>query len=118
MILIDTSAWVSFFRGEQRSAAMQDEIINGNGAIHPYIIGELLLGGISSKIDRLLQTMELLPVTDSNVVFQLIKNYNLHNRGIGWVDVNLIATSMISGYKIHTFDENLLRACRSLGCSW
>ncbi len=118
MILIDTSVWVSFFRGEQKSAAMQDEIIIGNIVTHPYIIGELLLGGVSSKIGQLLQTLELLPVSDSKVVFQFIKNHKLHNRGIGWVDVNLIASSMISGSKIHTFDENLARVCHGFGCLW
>jgi predicted nucleic acid-binding protein len=118
MILVDTSVWISFFRGERRSAAIQGEIINGNVATHQYIIGELLLGGISSKIEQLLQSLDLLPVTDAGVVFQFIMNHHLHNRGIGWVDVNLIASSMISGSKIHTFDENLVRVCRSFGCLW
>jgi predicted nucleic acid-binding protein len=116
MILIDTSVWISYFRGEARSAFVEKHIISGGAVIHPYIIGELLLGGLSSRTEKLLGSLSIIPEIEPGMVYEFIKKHGLHNSGIGWVDVILIASSLISGCTIYTFDDNLRSVSARLGC--
>ena len=52
MILIDTSVWIDFFRGDQRTASLSHLLVQGEAAIHPWVLGELRLGHLGATFKR------------------------------------------------------------------
>lgn len=54
MILVDTSAWIAFFRGQKEVLFLQEFIQEDKVVIHPAIKGELVLGGLSGRTEDLI----------------------------------------------------------------
>ena len=117
MIIIDTSAWVSFFKGEKKALLIKDLIIENQSILHPYIYGELLLGGIAEKAALMLQALEMTSVLDQNLVYRFIQENKLNSRGIGWVDVNILISALSEKHRVYTYDEKLMKLCRDYNCS-
>ena len=66
--------------------------------MHPFVIGELALGGLcpNTQVLTLLQALpEASVATDSEVLF-LITKHNLSGRGIGYVDAHLLAAARLT----------------------
>jgi predicted nucleic acid-binding protein len=66
--------------------------------VHPFVIGELALGGLrpNTQVLALLQALpEASVATDSEVLF-LITEHNLSGRGIGYVDAHLLAAARLT----------------------
>lgn len=116
MNLVDTSAWISFFKGEARAEEIKTLIIENNVVMHPYIYGELLLGGIPFEIDDLLKSLPVCRLLEPDSVFKFIRESEINNYCIGWVDVNLIISAISGNSKILTFDEKLKKLCKDLQC--
>ena len=95
MILVDTSVWVDHLRdGEVRLA----EALNlGQVVIHPFVIGELACGNLSNR-GEILSLLNNLPAarraSDEEALF-LIERRSLSGKGIGYVDVHLLASVLL-----------------------
>ncbi len=118
MIVVDTSVWISFFKGEKKSETLQQMIIDNQIAMHPYVYGELMLGGISLNAEHLLKSIPEVPLIENELIYFFITENKIKSKGIGWVDVNILASALSANYKIYTFDENLLRICREFNCNY
>lgn len=116
MIIADTNIWVSFFKGEKKAFLMKELITQDKIVLHPYIIGELLLGGISEKAELLLSSLGCTDIIDTSTVYKFIKTKQLKSKGIGWVDVNILMTAIENGYQIYSFDEDLKDLCVKYNC--
>ncbi|HSM91871.1 MAG TPA: PIN domain-containing protein [Anaeromyxobacteraceae bacterium] len=46
---------------------------------------------------------------------RLVELHSLHGRGIGWIDVHLIASALLSGAALWTLDRRLEREARRVG---
>ena len=46
MTLVDTSVWVDFFRGITRASTLGDLLETNEIHLHPWVLGELVLGGL------------------------------------------------------------------------
>lgn len=117
MILVDTSVWVDHLRiGDKRLA----DLLEGNAVVmHPFIVGELACGSLADReltLD-LLQHLPMAAVAESAEVLGYIERQNLHGKGIGYVDVHLLASAAIGGTKLWTRDKKLLVVARDLGCA-
>jgi hypothetical protein len=44
-----------------------------------------------------------------------VRSRNLHGRGVGWVDVHLLASTLIEKARLWTADESLSRLAREAG---
>lgn len=117
MIIVDTNAWVSFFKGEKKARHIQDMIIEDRVAMHPYIYGELLLGGLAEKARSLLLAIEPVNVIHQEAVFSFILKNRMKIRGIGWVDVNILISALSYKHRVYTFDENLTKVSREFNCN-
>ena len=53
-VLIDTSVWRGFFKGNSAFRALRDQL-DEDGAVlmHPFVLGELVMGGLSQKEENL-----------------------------------------------------------------
>lgn len=115
IVLADTSIWVNHLRrADVRFAGLLN---HGDIVIHPFVIGELLLGGVPKRSDMLkdLNTLPKAKVASNDEVQEFIVQRKLAGLGIGYVDAHLLAsTSLTIEAAIWTRDKRLLAAARSL----
>lgn len=114
MVLADTSIWIDHFRRSDRQLAKLLE--RGDVAMHPFIIGELLLGRVP-KIDEMIDDLNRLPkatVASSDEVLSFVAARKLPGSGIGYVDAHLLAAAALTPEtSIWTRDRRLLAAAQS-----
>lgn len=119
MILVDTSVWVDYLRiGDETLAQM---LIRGQVCIHPMVIGELACGHLQNRnrLINLWQNLPMLtPVSHQEAMF-LLESRKLMGRGIGYVDLNLLAASLLSvNSALWTRDKQLARTAEYLGIAF
>jgi predicted nucleic acid-binding protein len=115
MILVDTSIWIDHFRrGEPKLSQLLDR---GDIVMHPFIIGELLLGNVP-RISEMMDDLNTLPksaVATVDEVMAFVSRRKLGGSGIGYVDAHLLAAAALtSETKIWTRDKRLLTVAQSL----
>ena len=92
MILVDTSVWIDHFR---YSDAQLVSLLNQSRVLmHPFVLGELACGNLANRAEilDLLANMPRLPVMDDAFVLSFIEQHALTGKGIGYVDVHLLAS--------------------------
>jgi hypothetical protein len=118
LTLVDTSIWVEFFRGSDRVGALEDLLEADEVLLHPWVLGELVLGGLGRRQETVVADLESLPatpgVTDEEVL-ELVRARGLAGRGVGWVDVHLLASALVAGSRLWTLDSSLATAASLLG---
>ncbi len=118
MILVDTSVWVDHLRhGHPRLA----DLLNRNAVVvHPFVIGEVALGvlGKRREILALLAELPRASALGHEEALGVIEQHRLAGRGIGWVDVHLIASAMLERLPLWTFDRRLAAVARDLAVAW
>jgi len=107
MICVDTSVWIDHFR---RSNNELIELLNaGDVCVHPFIIGEISCGHLKYReeiLDALKQLPQLHPATHEDCL-KLIEENKLYGKGIGFVDVHLLAACKLSNAVLMTYDKTL-----------
>lgn len=114
-MLVDTSVWVDHLRrGDRALAALLED---GAVEIHPFVIGELALGGLRAddEVRRLLAALPAAPMARHEEVLYLVAEHGLAGSGIGWVDAHLLASSLLGGIELWSRDRRLQAAARDLG---
>lgn len=116
MILADTSVWIDHLRaGDEGLAALLEA---GRVLIHPFVIGELALGSLRQRA-LILSSLSDLPacvVAQNDEVMALINRHALFGRGIGYVDVHLLASvALTPEARLMTRDRRLNACADALG---
>lgn len=115
MVLVDTSVWIEHFRTSNRH--LQELLDAGETATHPYVIGELACGRLVKR-SRVLTLMKALPsyspITQEEYL-HFVDSYKLAGTGTGFVDIHLMASAVLNGDFLWTFDKNLRTAAAKLG---
>lgn len=107
MILVDTSAWLKHFRS--RNPIVEEGLEQDAVFIHPFVLLELILGNIGRNQDILRNLKNLRPVpelTHEEVVF-FVNKHKLGGSGIGAVDSHILASAVLMGAELVTFDKKL-----------
>jgi hypothetical protein len=116
LILVDTSVWVDHLRrGDERLIALLER---SSVLVHPFIIGELACGSLHDRktVLELLQDLPAAVVADVDEVLVFIDRHRLHGKGIGYVDIHLLAAvALTDGAKLWTRDKRLLASAQALG---
>ncbi len=110
MILADTSVWVDHFR--KGDPELYRQLQGNNISIHPFIVAELALGNLPNR-RKTMADLDLLPVVKiarMSEVRGMIENYSLFQRGIGFVDAHLIASTLITPHTVLWSRDKRLRA--------
>lgn len=116
MILVDTSIWVDHLRST--NSALVRQLNRTNVLAHPWIVGELALGGLRDEADvvRLLHGLPQALVATDDEVLSLIDAESLQGDGIGYVDAQLLAATRITpGSALWTKDKRLAGVATRLG---
>lgn len=114
MILVDTSVWIDHFR--KGRAELVHHLENAAVLIHPFVIGELACGNLQNRkeILDLLAALPYAPIAAHADVLTMLESHQLMGRGLGWVDVHLLASALIAGATLWTLDQPLCKAAQSL----
>lgn len=114
MVLVDTSVWIDHLRnGNPDLAALLDK---GQVLCHPYIIGELACGTMKnrSEILALLQALPNAEIALHEEVLKFIDAHDLMGKGLGYIDIHLLMSALLSNGFIWTFDKTLASSAVSL----
>jgi predicted nucleic acid-binding protein len=118
MILADTSVWVDHFR--VRDEALAALLQEGQVLCHSFVIGELACGHLRqrSEILALLASLPGATMLADDDVMRFIDLHRLMGRGLGWVDVHLLASAAASRERLWTKDRRLKDAASRLGVAF
>jgi predicted nucleic acid-binding protein len=114
MVLVDTSVWISHFR--DGNIELANLLNDGSVLCHPLIAGELACGNFKDRT-VILSFLQLLPMSieaGHEEVLAFIENYHLMGKGLGYVDVHLIASAVLMGVPIWTLDKKLAQTAHGL----
>lgn len=95
-VLLDTSVWINHFKSSNEHAV---ELLESDLAVsHEFVVAELACGSLKSRKETigLLQALVSLPTLPVDDVMTLIEARSLYSRGIGLVDVQLLASSLVT----------------------
>jgi len=84
---------------------------------HSFIVGELACGNLRnrSEILRLLQALPMAVHAEHNEVMGLIETRSLMGRGLGYIDMHLLASAILTEIPLWTLDRKLDEAASKLG---
>jgi predicted nucleic acid-binding protein len=115
MVLVDTSVWVAHLQGGK--AGLEPLLNDGDVICHPFIIGELACGNLKSRSEllSLLQSLPMASHVEHDEVMQFMENHRLMGKGLGYVDIHLLASALLSKTLLWTYDKKLNEAASKLG---
>ena len=119
MILVDTSVWVDHLR--RGDARLVDLLERSAVIMHPFVVGEIACGSLHDRVSilELLQELPAAAVAEGDEVLRFIERHVLHGKGIGYVDVHLLASvALTEGAEIWTRDKKLRSIAEMLGCAY
>jgi predicted nucleic acid-binding protein len=116
LILVDTSVWIDHLRAD--NSALNRLLDAGHVLMHPFVIGELALRRMRQR-EMILAALSDLPraefATDAEVL-GFVDRQALFGRGIGYVDVHLLASVRLTpGARFWTRETKLRDVAEELG---
>jgi hypothetical protein len=87
---------------------------------HTAVLGELACGTLRRRAE-FLSLMKALPSAREahpEEMLEMIEARKLWGRGLGWIDVQLIAASLLTPCELWTLDVPLRKAAREIGVAY
>jgi predicted nucleic acid-binding protein len=118
MVLVDTSVWVEHLRSG--NVGLENLLNECHVVCHLFIIGELACGNLSNRneILSLLQALPLVNHAEHEEVMHFIENYSLMGKGLGYIDMHLIVSALLTKVSIWTLDKKLNEVSLKLGVEY
>ena len=109
MVLVDTSVWIRFLAGRKPFANGLGELLGRDEVVgHEMVFGELLTGDTGGGRKNLLEAYRQIhwaSTVPHDEVVEFVRARHLSGRGVGWIDVNLLASTVVGGLHIWTADQ-------------
>jgi predicted nucleic acid-binding protein len=115
VILVDTSVWINHLGESNTNLASFLE--NGLVLTHPFVVGELACGNLKNRESFLkdLRTLPSAQIARDEEVAHFVEQRKIWGRGIGWIDAHLLASSIVTGCRLWTFDLRVNEIAAELG---
>ena len=109
--------WVDHLR--KGDAQLVDLLERNAVLMHPFVVGEIACGSLADRALtlELLQQLPMAVVAEADEVLGYIERYDLHGKGIGYVDIHLLTSAAIGATPLWTRDKRLRAVARELGCA-
>ena len=118
MVLVDTSVWVDHLYGAE--PGLKPVLEHGEVCCHPLVLGELACGGIKNReeILSLLADLPSILEAEHDEVLSFLEHHRLWGKGLGFIDVSLLASCMLSTTPLWTKDKNLRGLAKQFGINY
>ncbi len=118
MVLVDTSVWITHLRYNDKQ--LENLLINGEVVCHNFIICELACGNIKNRkeIISLLKSLPMATPIEFPEFLYFVEQNRLEGKGIGFVDIHLLASAALDRIKLWTEDKRLREAGFNLGLNY
>ena len=121
MVLVDTSVWIRFlanrapYTQELENLLAFDEVTG-----HELVYGELLVGdrGGRRKLFAEYERIHQASTVPHREVVEFVRSRNLHGRGVGWIDIHLLASALVERLELWTADSRLSAVATELGIAY
>jgi predicted nucleic acid-binding protein len=110
MVLVDTSVWIRALSNRAPFVAELDRLLDRDEvAGHDLIYGELLIGDRGGRRKLLAEYKRMFQAATipHPEVVSFVEHRQIHGRGIGWIDVHLLASAIVDQLKLWTADPRL-----------
>jgi predicted nucleic acid-binding protein len=118
MVLVDTSVWIRFLAGREPFASGLAELLGRDEVVgQEMVFGELLIGDIGGGRRNLLEAyvrMHQASAVAHQEVVAFVRERRLFGRGVGWIDVNILASAVVCGFQVWTADPRFLTLANEL----
>lgn len=121
MVLVDTSVWIRFLANRAPYSQELDQLLAVDEIVgHELVFGELLIGDSGGRqsfltlYERILQARTI----PHREVVEFVRHRKLHGRGIGWIDIHLLAAALVGRYKLWTADNRLSTIAAEFGVGY
>ncbi len=121
MVLVDTSVWVRFLANRAPYTAELDRLLAlDEVAGHELVYGELLIGdrGGRRKLLAAYELMHQARTVPHREVVQFVRDRDLHGRGVGWVDIHLLASALVGRLQLWTAHASFAAVVADLGVAY
>lgn len=118
MVLVDTSVWIDHLR--RGDAGLASLLETREVLCHPFIIGEIACGHLTSR-KEILRRLGMLPsaaMVRHPEALEFIETRRLSGMGLGFIDMNLLAAASLGGNLIWSRDKALRKAADALKISY
>jgi hypothetical protein len=119
MVLVDTSVWVDFLRKDDERLSLL--LSQNRVCMHPMIIGELACGHLKNRTQLLALWQNLAGCSEASheEAMILLDSQNLMGQGIGFIDLHLLAATLLSSHtRLWTRDKRLCDIAESLNIAF
>ena len=117
MVLVDTSVWIRFLAGREPYATGLDELLRRDEvAGHDMVFGELLIGDRGGRANLLgaYAQMQHCDTVPHDEVVGFVRHRRLFGRGVGWIDLHLLASAVVGGLELWTADQDFASVAAEL----
>ena len=121
MVLVDTSVWIRFLDGRSPYAAELDRLLGLDEVTgHELVYGELLIGdrGGRGKLLAAYERMHQAATVPHRDVVVFVRDRDLHGRGVGWMDVHLLASAIVGRLQLWTADPRFSALANQFGVAY
>ena len=115
MILVDTSIWIDHLRSPNgRLIGLLDADLV---SVHPWVVGELACGNLANRANALylLRSLPRAAVASDDEVLFFIEKHSIAGKGVGYLDMHLLAAAALGSLKLWTRDRRLNEVASLLG---
>ena len=118
MVLVDTSVWVVHLRNG--NIGLETLLNEGHVVCHPFIVGELACGNLKNRAEilSLLQALPMATPVEHEEVMEFIEDHTLMGKGLGYIDIHLIASAILTEIPVWTVDKKLNEISSKLGIGY
>jgi len=118
VVLVDTSVWINHLRNSDKH--LEKLLFDGDVVCHIHIIGELACGNLKNRqeIISLFQSLPAITVVEFREYLYFIEQNQLSGKGLGFVDIHLLASAKLNQVPLWTADKSLEVAATELDLSY
>ena len=121
MVLVDTSVWIRFLANRTPYATTLDALLDRDEvAGHELVYGELLIGDRAGRAKLLgaYEEIRQASMVPHSEVVAFVRSRALSGRGVGWIDVHLLASAIVEHLPLWTADSRLFAVAKELGVAY
>jgi predicted nucleic acid-binding protein len=121
MVLVDTSVWIRFLLNRAPYATELDRLLGRDEVTgHCLVYGELLMGerGGRRKLLAAYERLRQASTVPHHDVVEFVRRRDLNGRGVGWIDIHLLASALVGQFQLWTADPRFSALATELGVAY